>query len=102
MDVLRTGPDAVCTFGKRIYHRQVQKLWDKGVRALDLMWDGPTPSEPHGAHPEMVQAAPWLASHFDVRLVFLPQGDPGDWDRASLNYFRALGISARQMDPWRL
>ena len=102
MDVVRTGPDAVCTFGKQIHARQAKKLYARGVRALDLMWDGPSATEPYGAHPEMVEACPWLASHFDLRLVFLPHGDPGDWDRGSLNRFRAMGLPARELDPWRL
>lgn len=102
MDVVRTGPDSACTFGKKLHPRQVQKLLDRGVRAVDLMWDGPTPTEPDGAHVEMVQLAPWLASFFDVRLVFLPSGDPGDWDRASLNTFRAYGLPAAQLDSRRL
>lgn len=98
VDAVRTGRDAVCSFGKQLHPRQVRKLLDRGVQAVDLMWDGPTDREPDGAHPEMVKLAPWLASFFDVRLVFLPHGDPGDWDRVSLGQFRAAGLPARQYD----
>jgi hypothetical protein len=99
MDVVRAGPSAVCTFGKQIHPRQIRRLVEKGVRAVDLMWDGPTPSEPDGAHPEMMQVAPTLAAHFDLRLVFLPQGDPGDWDRASLDAFRASALPFHALNP---
>lgn len=99
MDVIRTGPDAVCTFGKAISNAQVKRLLDAGVKGLDLMWDGPTPEEPDGAHPEMVQVTPWLSTFFDVRLVLLPQGDPGDWTREHLNYYRAHGIPAHHLSP---
>lgn len=83
-DVMRSGPDTVCTFGKQFFPRQVTRLLRYGVRALDLMWDGPTTTEPEGAHPEMLHVAPWLSLFFDVRLVFLPRGDPGDWAREAL------------------
>ena len=93
-DLIRTGPDAVCTFGKQIHPRQIELLHSKGVRAIDLMWDGPSATEPEGAQPEMLAAAARLVSFFDVKLVFLPQGDPGDWDRASLSAFRHAGVDA--------
>lgn len=102
MDVIRTGPDAVCTFGKVLHPAQVQKLVAKGVKAVDLMWDGPSPTEPHGAHPEMLQTAPRLAQFFDVRVVLLPQGDPGDWTREALTHFRASAPNLNQIDPWRV
>lgn len=94
MDVIKTGPDAVCTFGKQLHPRQLQRLRSRGVTSVDLMWDGPTPTEPDGAHLEMLAIAPQLSSFFDTKLVFLPHGDPGDWDRESLWQFRAAGIPA--------
>jgi hypothetical protein len=87
-DLVRTGPDAVCTFGKQIHPAQIAKLLRAGVRALDLMWDGPSPSEPRGAWDEMAAVAPLLSALFDLRLVWLPQGDPGEYQRDHLNWFR--------------
>ena len=88
IDCIHVGLDAVCTFGKRISPVQLQKLVDAGVRAVDLMWDGPTQSEPRGAWPDMFKAAPALRQLFDIRLVFLPRGDPGDYTREELAVIR--------------
>jgi hypothetical protein len=89
VDCIHAGPSAVATFGKKISLVQMLKLRQAGVRAVDLMWDGPSASEPEGAWPEMVAAAPKLAGLFDVRLVRLPQGDPGEYSRGALETFRA-------------
>ena len=89
MDCLRTGMDAVCTFGKRISPVQIQRLLERGVKAIDLMWDGPKEKEPEGAWPEMHRVAPQLQGFFDVRLVYLPHGDPADWSREDLTQIRA-------------
>ncbi len=94
IDCIHAGPSAVCTFGKKISPIQALKLKYAGVRGIDLMWDGPTSNEPLGAWPEMVKAASQLAGLFDVRLVFLPEGDPGDYDRQDLDYFRSQGRPA--------
>jgi hypothetical protein len=88
IDCVKTGPSAVATFGKRIYPRQIGKLIRAGVRAIDLMWDGPGPKEPQGALPEMMAAAPLLAAFFDVQIVLLDQGDPGQRSRAELDWYR--------------
>lgn len=88
IDAIHVGPDAVCTFGKKISHAQVGMLHRAGVKELDLMWDGPSQSEPHGAWPEMFMAAEFLRSQFVVRLVFLPRGDPGDYPREELTWLR--------------
>jgi hypothetical protein len=88
IDAVKVGVDAVCTFGKRITDTQVGKLLGAGVTAVDLMWDGPSPTEPFGAWPEMIRAAKRLSGVFDVRLVFLPQGDPGDYPREQLRWYR--------------
>lgn len=88
IDCIHAGVDAVCTFGKKISYRQITKLVHAGVRAIDLMWDGPTTSEPKGAWPEMLRVAARLSGIFDVKLVFLPQGDPGDYSRDDLMRFR--------------
>lgn len=85
---IRTGPDAVATFGKQLHPAQVSKLIQAGVKAVDFMWDGPKGKEPMGAWPEMQQAAAMLAPHMDVRMVYLPSGDPGDWPRHQLNQMR--------------
>ncbi len=97
MDCLRSGPDTVCTFGKQITPAQVRRLVARGVKAIDLMWDGPKEKEPFGAWPEMFAVAPWLSVFFDVRLVFLPHGDPGDWTREWLRHFREQGTHASNM-----
>lgn len=97
MDALRAGPDAVCTFGKAISSAQVRRLILAGVKAIDLMWDGPKGKEPNGAWAEMIQMAPWLSSFFDVRLVFLPHGDPDEWSMEWLNYYRAGGTPVKNM-----
>lgn len=89
VDCIHAGPSAVASFGKKISLVQMLRLRQAGVRAVDLMWDGPSPTEPEGAWPEMVQAAPKLAGLFDVRVVRLPRGDPGDYTRAELDAFRA-------------
>ena len=89
MDCLRTGETAVCTFGKAISGAQIAKLLRAGVRAIDLMWDGPSSTESQGARKEMLAAAPMLKALFDLRLVFLPQGDPADYVREELNWFRS-------------
>jgi hypothetical protein len=94
IDCVHAGIDSVCTFGKKITSHQVAKLYSAGVRAVDLMWDGPSESEPEGAWPEMEAAARKLSELFDVRLVRLPYGDPGDWPRHDLTRFRAHGEPA--------
>ena len=89
IDCIHAGPSAVCTFGKKISYQQIYKLRAAGVRAIDLMWDGPSEKEPRGAWPEMLQVAARLSGVFDVNLVFLPRGDPGEYTREELNRFRA-------------
>lgn len=88
IDCIHAGLDAICTFGKKISPVQIEKLRQAGVRSIDLMWDGPTPSEPRGAWPEMFKVAPALQQLFDTRLVFLPRGDPGDYTRDQLQTIR--------------
>ena len=88
VDCIKSGPSAVATFGKRIYPRQIGKLIRAGVRSVDLMWDGPTDKEPQGALPEMLEAAPMLQPFFDVRIVVLDRGDPGELTRVELDWYR--------------
>lgn len=93
MDALRVGADGAACFGKKVHPKQVQKLLARGVRAVDLMFDGPSAREPDGARREMVGLGGWLASFFDdVRLVFLPSGDPADHTREELARLRAAGV----------
>ena len=92
IDAIHVGRDAGWTFGKQLTPQQIARLLRRGVKAIDLMWDGPTPREPEGAHPEMVRLAPQLAAFFDVRLVFLPHGDPGDWPRQALQELRQAAV----------
>lgn len=91
IDAVHVGPDAVCTFGKKISATQIAKLLRAGVKAVDLIWDGPSEREPQGAWPEMFAVAPTLATLFDTRLVFVPQRDPGSWSRSENAYFRSQG-----------
>jgi len=88
IDCVHAGPSAVATLGKKISVAQILKMKRVGVRAIDLIWDGPSPTEPEGAWPEMRQAAGQLSGIFDTRLVFLPHGDPGDYTRAEIEQFR--------------
>jgi len=80
-DLVRTGPDAVATFGKRITAAQIARLMRAGVQRIDLMWDS-------DAKAEMLEVSTILSALFDTRLVFLPHGDPGDWSRQDLCRFR--------------
>ena len=89
IDAIRTGCDAVCTFGKAISPTQIAKLLQANVKAIDLIWDA-------DARQEMTMTGTRLASLFDVRLVFLPTGDPGDHTRDELQRFRSLGIPAKR------
>ena len=110
IDAVHVGASAVCTFGKKISAMQIAKLLRAGVRALNLMWDGPAMdneacarcfgrgcsicygtgrNEPYGAWPEMFAVAPTLSMLFDTRLVFLPRGDPGSWGKEVNAYYIA-------------
>lgn len=94
IDCIHAGPSSVATFGKKLSYVQAMKLRIAGVRRVDLMWDGPSEGEPNGAVPEMIQTAHRLAGIFDVRLVWLPRGDPGDYTRTDLDEFRAQAVPA--------
>ena len=94
VDCVHVGPEAVATFGKKISMTQILKLRRAGVRAIDLMWDGPSDREPMGAWPEMMRTAAFLSGVFDVRLVFVPRGDPGLYSRQDNAGFRARGVPA--------
>ena len=94
IDCVHAGPSACATFGKKVSMAQALKLKHAGVSAVDLMWDGPSENEPLGAWPEMMKAGNLLSGMFEVRLVFLPQGDPGEYTRAELDSFRARGVPA--------
>jgi len=97
VDCVHAGPSAVATFGKKISLFQMLKLKEAGVRAVDLMWDGPSATEPEGAWPEMVQTAPKLAGLFDVRVVRLPRGDPGEYSRNELEALRRVAQPVGQV-----
>lgn len=97
IDAIHTGYNGVGTWGKNITDKQIQKLYQYGVRSVDLMWDGPTQHEPEGAIPEMMQALPKLAGLFDTRVIFLPEGDPGDYTREEIKYFVKNGVKANNV-----
>lgn len=85
---IRVGPSAVATFGKQLQPRQISRMISAKVQAVDFMWDGPTEKEPQGAWPQMMEAAAMLSPFLDVRMVFLPRGDPGDYSREQLEEYR--------------
>ena len=81
IDCIHTGPDAVASFGKSLSAVQIAKLWRAGVRAIDLMWDA-------DARESTLGIAPLLAQMFDLRIVWLPEKDPGSYTRDYLTYLR--------------
>jgi len=85
VDCVHAGASAVCSFGKKISDAQIALLVRAGVRAVDLMWDA-------DAWEDILLAAPRLVSLFDVRLVRLPGGDPGERSRAELDWWRARAM----------
>ena len=86
-DLVRSGPDTVCTFGKAISLTQIRKLLSAGVRAVDVMWDA-------DARDAALGASRLLSSYFDTRVVVLPDGDPGDHSREALHQYRAQSVPA--------
>lgn len=82
IDAIHVGPDAVATFGKKISLAQILKLCYAGVKAIDLMWDA-------DAQREMIVAASRLSALFDVRLVWVPSGDPGEHSPGSNAQYRS-------------
>lgn len=92
IDAIKIGLDAVATFGKMLHPAQVSKLLLAGVKALDLMWDA-------DAHDDMRRAALQLSGVFDIRLVLLPSGDPGERMPEENRYWieRAEPVSRQRM-----
>lgn len=88
VDAIHAGPDAVCSFGKILSPVQIWLLYMAGVRALDLMYDS-------DARADMEALAPLLAALFDLRLVYLPHGDPGAWPRRELARLRNYAVPVR-------
>lgn len=87
IDAIRVGPDGVCIFGKQLSATQAMKLVKWGVKSVNVMLDGPSPTEPNGAWPEAVAAAQKLAPLLETNLIRLPEGDPGDYTREQLRWF---------------
>jgi hypothetical protein len=94
-DLVRTGPDAVCSFGKRITDAQIGRLIRAGVRAIDFLWDA-------DAQKEMLEAGARLNVLFDLRVVTLPHGDPGDYSRAYLAQARRTAPHFSEMSGLRV
>lgn len=92
ISAIHGGYAGVCTFGKRMTVEQIKYLIKYKVKAIDLCWDGPGPTESNGAYVEMLLIAPMLAQLFDVRIVLLPSGDPGDYSTEEINAFRAKSV----------
>lgn len=97
IDSIHVGYNAVASWGKHITDKQIYKMVQYGVKAVDLMWDGPTPKEPEGAVPEMMQALPKLSGIFNTRIIFLPKGDPGEYNREDLKYFQKSAVKANNV-----
>lgn len=94
IDAVRTGRNAVCTFGKQMSDTQIVKLYRRRPRRVEIMYDGPSETEPNGAFEEMIRLGKKIRPLFeDVRIVYLPAGDPGDYTREQLNQFRAQAAS---------
>lgn len=86
---IRFGRNALGTFGKVLHEQQIALMVRAGFRAMDIMYDGPTPKEPKGAFEEAKRAGLALSPYIpDVRIIALPNGDPGDWPREQLHNFR--------------
>ncbi len=81
IDCIHAGLDGVATFGKMLHVVQIAKLLRAGVKQLDFMWDA-------DAFKEACVTGFALTALFDVRIVQLPHGDPGDFSRQQLNLFR--------------
>ncbi len=81
IDAIHAGPDAVCSFGKQLTGVQIGKMLAKRVACVDMLWDA-------DAHADAERTAEQLARLFRVRIVRLPQGDPGDWPREQLSQWR--------------
>ena len=86
---IHVGYEAVASWGKHLAEPQITLLRSVGVRAVDMLWDGPSLKEPEGARRAVLEVLPRLVAFFDVRVVWLPAGDPGDWPRADLAAMRA-------------
>ena len=81
IDVIHAGPSAVATFGKTISPQQIARLIQAKVKFVDLMWDSDATEEMH-------RAAATLRGLFDVRVITLPHGDPGDFSTEEIDSFR--------------
>lgn len=68
---LRAGPNAVSTQGKAMSDDQLTLLLKANPKRIVLFWDA-------DAHSEIRQYAQMLGDFFDVRCVFLREGDPDD------------------------
>ena len=92
ISAMRAGDDAVALWGKALYDGQLRELIAAGVREVDVMFDGPTEREPHGAIAEALEIARRIRLFFRTRIVVLPAGDPGDYTREHNAAFRAHAI----------
>ena len=96
IDCVHAGNDSVATFGKHLTPIQVAKLQRAGVKAVDLMWDA-------DAKEDMLAVANMLSMVFDLRLVFLPEKDPGSYELPYLNYLRSQGKSFNKRSKlWKI
>lgn len=92
---IQAGDDGTWTHGKQLTAAHITAIVRAGVRAVDVMYDGPSAKEPEGAREEQLRAAQMLLLFVpQVRTVWLPWGDPGDYDRETNARFRAAGVDA--------
>ena len=92
ISAIHCGYDSVCSFGKRLSVEQIKYLLKYKIKAIDLYWDGPSPTEPNGAQIEMLLIAPLLSQIFDLRIVLSPKGDPGDYSKKENSEFRSKSV----------
>lgn len=101
---MRTGKDAVATFGNKISIEQIKLLIEKGIKKVVLCFDPDTWTLPkivlerglRGFKPPVYVAVGMLTQYFDsVRVVHLIDGDPDDMGYDSM---RRMIDSAKKID----
>ncbi len=78
IDCVHVGPTAVATFGKRLSEAQLGRLVRAGVQKVDVVYDADAGKQAQAVANRLAAYVP------QVRVVTLPQGDPGDFNREQL------------------
>ncbi len=92
IDAMKAGDDAVALFGKRLYPAQLRSILSAQVHTVQIMLDSDALSDAH-------QAAKTLSLFVRTRVVRLPSGDPGDFDRPTNAMFRAVAAGQPRQLP---